>query len=100
MLVIMTVLAGLAALALAMSIGYQCGRRVGSTSPTWRKRTSRVALGRRALNLAVLIAARRIDRRLRAEPMVELFTLRVLAPLRPLRGSATRTRAYRGAPGW
>ena len=94
MLITMTVLAAFAALALAMSAGYCCGRRVGRTPSTWKKRTSRVALGRRAVNLALLVAARRIERRIRTGP------LRVLAPLGLLRGSVTRMRSYRGAPGW
>jgi hypothetical protein len=57
-------------------------------------------LGRRAANLLVLVAARRIRQRLRPEPMVELFGLRILAPLDLLRGSVTRMRSYRGVPGW
>ena len=100
MLITMTVLAAFAALALAMSVGYWCGRRAGSAPSTWKKRTSRMALGRRAVNLGALVAARRIERRLRGEPMVELFGLRMLAPLELLRGSVTRMRSYRGAPNW
>ncbi len=94
MLITMTVLAAVAALASAMSVGYCCGRRAGRTPSTWKKRTSRMALGRRAVNLAVLVAARRIERRFRTGP------LRVLAALGLLRGSVTRMRSYRGAPGW
>lgn len=56
----MTVLAGIAALAVAMCVGYCLGRRAGSTPPTWKRRTSRVALGRMAINLLVLITARRV----------------------------------------
>jgi hypothetical protein len=100
MLITMTVLAAFAALALAVSVGYHCGRRAGATAPTWRKRTSRVALGRRAVNLVVLVAARRVRRRFRAEPTVELFGLRILVPLQLLRSSVTRMRSYRSAPGW
>jgi hypothetical protein len=100
MLITMTVLAVFAALALAMSVGYYCGRRSGCAPSTWKKRTSRMALGRRAVNLAVLVAARRIERRFRAQPIVERFGLRMLAPLGLLRGSVTRMRSYRGAPGW
>jgi len=94
MLNTMTVLAAFAALALATSAGYYWGRRARCTPSPWKKRTSRMALGRRAVNLVVLVAARRIERRLRTGP------LRVLAPLGLLRGSVTRMRAYRGAPGW
>jgi hypothetical protein len=100
MLITMMVLAAFAAIALAMFAGYYCGRRAGSAPSTWRKRTSRVALGRRTVNLLVLVAARRFRRRLRAEPMVELIGLRMLASLGLLRGSVTRMRSYRGAPGW
>jgi hypothetical protein len=96
----MTVFAAFAALAMSTCVGYYFGRRAGSTPSTWRKRTSRIALGRRAANLLVLVAARRIRQRLRPEPMVELFGLRILAPLDLLRGSVTRMRSYRGAPGW
>jgi hypothetical protein len=96
----MTVFAAFAALAMATCVGYYFGRRAGSTPTTWKKRTSRIALGRRAADLLVLVAARRIRRRLRPEPIVELFGLRILAPLDLLRGSVTRMRSYRGAPGW
>ena len=96
----MTVLAAFAALTMATCIGFYFGRRAGSTPSTWKKRTSRIALGRRAANLLVLVAARRIRQRLRPETMVELLGLRILAPLDLLRGSVTRMRSYRGAPGW
>jgi hypothetical protein len=100
MLITMTVLAAFAALALAMSAGYYCGRRVASVPPTWKKRTSRVALGKRTVNLLLLVAARRFRRRLRGEPIVELVGPKMLASLGLLRGSVTRMRSYRGAPGW
>jgi hypothetical protein len=100
MLITMTVLVAFAALASAMSVGYYCGRRAGSGRSTWKKRTSRSALGRRAVKLLALVAVRRVRQRLRPEPMVELFGLRILAPLGLLRGSVTRIRSYRGAPGW
>ncbi len=87
MLITMTVLAVFAALVSAMSAGYYCGRRAGSPPSTWKKRTSRVALGKRAVHLLVLVAARRFRRRLRADPVVELIGLRMLAPLGLLRGS-------------
>ena len=96
----MTVFAAFAALTMATCVGYYFGRRAGSTPSTWKKRTSRIALGRRAANLLVLVAARRIRQRLRPEPIVEAFGLRILAPLDLLRGSVTRMRSYRGAPGW
>jgi hypothetical protein len=96
----MTVFAAFSALTMATCVGYYFGRRARSTPSTWKKRTSRIALGRRAANLLVLVAARRIRQRLRPEPMVELLGLRILAPLDLLRGSVTRMRSYRGAPGW
>ncbi|WP_428341773.1 hypothetical protein [Mycobacterium sp.] len=100
MLITMTVLAAFAALALAMSAGYYCGRRAGSAPSTWKKRTSRVALGKRTVHLLVLLAARRFRRSLRAEPIVELIGPRMPASLGLLRGSVTRMRSYRSAPGW
>jgi hypothetical protein len=96
----MTVLAAFAALTVATCVGYSFGRRAGSTPLTWKKRTSRIALGRRAANLLVLVAARRIRQRLRPEPVVETFGLRILAPLDLLRGSVSRMRSYRDAPSW
>jgi hypothetical protein len=96
----MTVFAAFAALTMATCVGYYFGRRAGSTPSTWKKRTSRIALGRRAANLLVLVAARRIRQQLRPEPMVEMFGLRIPAPLDLLRGSVSRMRSYRGAPGW
>jgi hypothetical protein len=95
----MMVFAAFAALAMAACVGYYFGRRARSPS-TWKKRTSRIALGRMAANLLVLVAARRIRHRFRAQPMVELFGLRVIAPLALLRSSVTRMRSFRGAPGW
>ena len=100
MLITMTVLAAFAALALAMSVGYCCGRRAGSPRSTWRKRTSRVALGKHVVDLVVAVAARRVRRRLRSQPIAELIGLRMLASLGLSRGSVTRMRAYLGAPGW
>ena len=94
------VLMAIAALFTAACFGYYFGRRAGSRPSTWKKRTSRVALGRRAANLLALVVARRIRHRFRAEPTVELLGLRILAPLDLLRGSVIRMRSYRGAPGW
>ncbi|MEB3983682.1 hypothetical protein OQ968_20740 [Mycobacterium sp. 663a-19] len=78
----MTVLAGLAALAAAAWVGYYFGRRMGSTPSTWKKRTSRIALGRLAITLLVLMTARRIRRGVR------------VAPLGLARGSGARMRWY------
>jgi hypothetical protein len=79
----MMVLAGIAALAMAAFVGYHFGRRVGSAPSSWKKRTSRIALGRLAISLLVLVTARRIRRSFRAAQL--------LAPLELLRGSVTRS---------
>jgi hypothetical protein len=94
----MTVFAGIVALAMTTCVGYYFGRRVGSTPSTWRKRTSRIALGRLAIGLLVLLTARRIRQRFRAEHMlpdaVQQWGLRLIASLELLRGSVTRMRSY------
>jgi hypothetical protein len=56
----MTVLAGVAALVMAAGMGYYMGRRQAVAPPTWRRRTSRITLGRLAFDLLVLLTARRI----------------------------------------
>ena len=63
----MTVLAGIAALVMATCGGYYFGRRAGSAPSTWKKRTSRVALGKLAITLLAFTTARRIRRRYRAK---------------------------------
>ncbi|MCV7380688.1 hypothetical protein BST11_04705 [Mycobacterium alsense] len=75
----MTVLAGIAALTVAACVGYYVGRRTGSAPTTWRKRTSRIALGKLAIDLLVALTARRIRRR-----------VRLVAPLELLRASVGR----------
>jgi hypothetical protein len=94
----MTVLAGIAALAMAVCVGYYFGRRAGLTPSTWKKRTSRIALGRLAFILLVLMTARRIRQRFRVERMfpvaVNVWRLRLIAPLELLRGSVARMRSY------
>jgi membrane protein DedA with SNARE-associated domain len=82
----MTVLAAIAALALATCVGYYLGRRASATPSSWKKRTSRIALGRLALSMVVLVTARRIRQRLPAPYL--------LAPLGLLRAGAARMRAY------
>ncbi|OBG36100.1 hypothetical protein A5672_20495 [Mycobacterium alsense] len=77
----MTVLVGIAALVMAACAGYYVGRRVGPKPTTWRKRTSRIALGKLAIDLLVALTARRIRRR---------FRVRLVAPLELLRASAGR----------
>ncbi|OBI07672.1 hypothetical protein, partial [Mycobacterium scrofulaceum] len=77
----MTMLAAVAALAMAMGVGYYFGRRAGSTSQSWKRRTSRVALGRLAISLLVLLTARRA---------MTLWGPRFVVPLGLLRGSVAR----------
>jgi hypothetical protein len=92
----MTVLAGIAALAMATCAGYYFGRRAGARPSTWQQRTSRIALGRMAISLLVLLTARRIRYSLRAGRMVPgqagVWALRIVAPLELLRGSVARAR--------
>jgi hypothetical protein len=80
----MAVFALLCALAIATLIGYYLGRRAGSSSPSWKKRTSRIALGRLAINLLVLMAARRL----------RIWRLSTITPLELLRVGAARMRSY------
>jgi len=92
----MTMLAAIAALAAATCLGYYCGRRVGSTRSTWKKRTSRLALGRLVISLLVVLSARRIRHSFAAERVFTHFFhrsgLRLIAPVELLRGSVARTR--------
>lgn len=94
----MMALATICGLATAMWIGYYVGRRAGSTPPTWKKRTSRIALGRLAISLLVLMTARRIQQRLRAERMLPGalagWGLRTVAPLELLRNGVAWLRSY------
>ena len=98
----MTALAVISALVTALCIGYHFGRRVGSTPSTWRKRTSRVALGRLAINLVVLMTARRIRQRFQAGRVFSdaggIWGLRFIEPLGLLRGSVARLRSYLREP--
>jgi hypothetical protein len=94
----MTALAVISALVTALGIGYHFGRRAGSTPSTWKKRTSRVALGRRAVNLLVLMTARRIRQSFPARRVfpdaLGIRGLRLIEPLELLRGSAARLRSH------
>ncbi|OBE96323.1 hypothetical protein [Mycobacterium sp. 852002-10029_SCH5224772] len=90
----MTVIAAICALTAATSIGYYFGRRAGSTRPGWKKRTSRIALGRQALNLLAMITVRRIQQSLRFErSLSDRRGPRLIAPLGLLRGSVVRMRS-------
>ena len=62
----MTALAVISALVAALCIGYHLGRRAGSKPSSWKRRTSRVALGMLATNLLVLMSACRIRRSFQA----------------------------------
>jgi hypothetical protein len=94
----MTVLAVISALVTALCIGYHLGRRAGSTPSTWRKRTSRVALGRLAINLLALLTARRIRRSFLTRRVfpdaLGVRGLRLAEPLGLLRDSVARLRSY------
>jgi len=57
---------------------------VSSAPSTWKKRTSRIALGRLAIRVLVLLTARRIRQSFRAE---HFWGLRLIAALELLRGS-------------
>jgi hypothetical protein len=72
----MTALAMVAAVVAALGVGYLFGRRSRAQSrgawTGWERRTSRVALGRLAVTLAALVAARRIRRMITTERMLAL----------------------------
>jgi hypothetical protein len=94
----MTALAVISALVAALCVGYHLGRRAASTPSTWKKRTSRVALGRLAINLFVLMTARRVRQSFparRAFPdALGVRGLRLVEPLRLLRGRVAWLRSY------
>jgi hypothetical protein len=94
----MTALAVISALATAMCIGYYFGRRARSTPSTWKNRTSRMALGRLAISLLMLLTARRIRQSFHAGRVlpgaVGVWGPRFIAPLEVLRGSVARMRSY------
>jgi hypothetical protein len=84
----MTALALIAALGTALCVGYHLGRRAGSRPSTWKKRTSRVALGRLAINLLVMMTARRVRQSFQGGGS------RFIEPLGLLRDSVARLRSY------
>jgi len=63
----MTALAVVCALVAGLCVGYHLGRRAGSTPSSWKKRTSRLELGKLAISLLVLMTARRIRQSFKAE---------------------------------
>ncbi|WP_407686722.1 hypothetical protein [Mycobacterium sp. HUMS_1102779] len=81
----MTVLAAMAALVTAACVGYYFGRRAAGTPAARRRRARRMALGRLAISLIALLAARRV---------AHVMGVRVVAPLELLRGSVARMRSY------
>jgi hypothetical protein len=93
-----TVLAVICALTTATLIGYCVGRRAGSTPSSWKKRTSRVALGRLAISLLLLMTARRVRQSFWAKrvlpDVVGIGGLRTIAPLELLRSGVARMRSY------
>jgi hypothetical protein len=92
----MTALAVIAALMTALCIGYHFGRRAGSTPPTWKQRTSRVGLGKRAIGLVLLMTARRIQRSIPAQlglpAVVGVWGLKFVEPLQLRRSPPPRRR--------
>ena len=97
-LIFMTALALICALGTALCLGYHLGRRAGSKPSSWKKRTSRIALGRLAINLLVLMTARRVRQSLQAGRVFSdaggIRGLRSIEPLELLRGNVTRLRSY------
>jgi hypothetical protein len=94
----MMVFAVICTLATATWIGYCLGRRAGSTPLTWKKRTSRIALGRLVINLLVLVTARRVRRtigpRRAFSDVLGIWGLKTIAPLELLRGGVAWMRSY------
>jgi hypothetical protein len=94
----MMVFAVISALVTATWIGYYLGRRAGSTQSTWKKRTSRIALGRLVINLLVLVTARRVRRTFGPQrafsDVLGAWGLKTTAPLELLRGGVARMRSY------
>ncbi|TAM67973.1 hypothetical protein [Mycobacterium sp.] len=90
----MTVIAAICALTTATCIGYYFGRRAGSARPSWTKRTSRIALGKLAINLLATITARRLQQSLRTGRMFSTRRgSRLIVPLELLRGGVVRIRS-------
>jgi hypothetical protein len=93
----MTAVVLMSAVGTALCVGYHFGRRAGSKPSSWKKRTSRVALGTLAINLLVLMTARRIRQVLRARRVFSgtrgIWGLRSIEPLGLLRGNVARLRS-------
>jgi hypothetical protein len=85
----MTPIAVICVVITALCIGYHFGRRAGSTPSTWKRRTSRAALGRVAMSVIVLMIARRVQRNFLAKRAlcnaVGVRALKFIEPLQLLR---------------
>lgn len=94
----MTVLVAICALAAATYFGYYVGRRATSTPSTWKKRTGRIALGRLAVGLLVLVAVRQVRRRFAVARVLSdgmaIRGMRIAVPLELWRGGVARLRSY------
>jgi hypothetical protein len=94
----MAVFAVMCALAMATWVGYYAGRHAGASRPSWKRRTSRIALGRLVISLLVAMTARRIRQSFTAERLlrdaVRISGLRTVAPLALLRDGVARMRSY------
>lgn len=86
----MTVLVAMCGLAAAACFGYYAGRHATSSPPTWKRRTSRIALGRLAIGLLVAVTARHVRRRFALQRVVAGVVggrgSRTIAPLDLFRG--------------
>lgn len=92
---VMTALAVLGAFAAALCLGYHLGRCAGSTRSSRRRRTTRVAIGGRALGLLVVMAERRVRRRLRlARWAPDALGRAMPTAYEVLRGGLARARSY------
>ncbi|MCV7076497.1 hypothetical protein [Mycobacterium szulgai] len=88
----MAALAVMAAMVTALCVGYYAGRRAGSPASTRKRRSRRVALGRFAVSVIVVMVSRRIRRQLKiVEP--SLFQRVRRRQRRPMTRWAALTRA-------
>ena len=94
----MTPIAVICAVVTALCVGYHFGRRAGTKPSTWKKRTSRAALGRAATSLIVLMIARRVRRNFLAKhalsTAVGVQTLKFIEPLHLLRSGLSLQRFH------
>jgi hypothetical protein len=81
----MAVLVLICALATTACVGYCLGRRAGTSPTPWRRRTSRVALGKLAMSFVVLVAARRLRRTVHPNRLFRTADLKSVEPVDLLR---------------